>query len=94
MGSRKEDWLTLKELIKVLYPLYEVTKEISADKYVTASKIIPFARILQASVTRVQDHHTGTENVKDLLRDSMMKRFSSYGGKCSHSHGSLVGSKV
>lgn len=46
-GLEKEDWLILKELTKVLSPLYEVTKEISAEKNVPASKIIPFVRILQ-----------------------------------------------
>lgn len=71
-GLEKEVWLTIRDLTKVLAPLYEVTKEISAERNVNASKIIPFARILQASVNRVQQHHEDTENVKAKLRDSMM----------------------
>lgn len=44
-----EDWTTVKETLDALKPSEEATREVSADQYVTISKIIPLVGLLQRS---------------------------------------------
>ncbi len=41
-----EEWNTAKDAIKLLQPLYQATLEMSSEKFVTASKVIPIAKSL------------------------------------------------
>lgn len=66
-----DEWETCKQLSEVLEPCYEVTKEMSSEKYLTASKIIPITRGLKASLTKLSNHVTSTavqEVVKKMLQ--------------------------
>ncbi|XP_053548615.1 zinc finger BED domain-containing protein 4-like [Bombina bombina] len=47
-----DEWDIIKETCEILKPFEEVTVEISADRYVTASKVILMARGLQKAVLR------------------------------------------
>ncbi|XP_026482485.1 zinc finger BED domain-containing protein 4-like [Ctenocephalides felis] len=42
----EEDWEIAEHSLQILKPFYEVTMEISADKYVSLSKIIVYCRLL------------------------------------------------
>ena len=41
-----EEWTTAKESIKLLQPLFQATVEMSTEKFVTASKVIPIVKSL------------------------------------------------
>ncbi|XP_066964310.1 zinc finger BED domain-containing protein 4-like [Macrobrachium rosenbergii] len=72
----KEEWQMLKDLIKILRPFNEVTKELSSEKSDIASKIIPFGRILQASLFRAREPNEDlVKTVITALREPMLKRF-------------------
>lgn len=40
------DWCEIKELIDILQPFDDITKELSAEKYITISKVIPLIKCL------------------------------------------------
>ena len=64
---------SLKEAVLLLKPFEEVTKELSSDKFVSISKVIPLARGLQRlTVECVSTHQLKQELVADTRR-----RFSS-----------------
>ncbi|XP_026482483.1 zinc finger BED domain-containing protein 4-like [Ctenocephalides felis] len=73
----EEDWEIAEHSLQILKPFYEVTMEISADKYVSLSKIIVYCRLLCQHL----DIHKRKETVpivKKLikeLRDSMHRTF-------------------
>ena len=41
-----EDWENLKDMVDVLAPLYQVTKELSEESHTSVSKVIPFTNAL------------------------------------------------
>uniref|UniRef100_A0A674MNF8 BED-type domain-containing protein n=1 Tax=Takifugu rubripes TaxID=31033 RepID=A0A674MNF8_TAKRU len=46
-----EEWSHIKQAIDVLRPFEEATKEVSAEQYVTVSKVIPLVSLLQQATT-------------------------------------------
>ncbi|XP_056463184.1 E3 SUMO-protein ligase ZBED1-like [Gadus chalcogrammus] len=73
----QEEWEALQEACSVLEPFDQVTVEISAERYVTASKMLILCRGLQRVTTEHQSRVT-TACVKDLvnsLSSSMDKKF-------------------
>ena len=72
-----EEWDALSEIAVVLRPFDAVTREISAEKVVTASKIIMLARCLITACNKIQPT-LRTELSKQLLTkllEGMQKRF-------------------
>ncbi|KAL6463245.1 hypothetical protein MHYP_G00276360 [Metynnis hypsauchen] len=73
----KEEWEALQEACSVLEPFDQVTVEISAERYVTASKMLILCRGLQR-VTAEHQSRVTTESVKELVNSlcsSMDKKF-------------------
>ena len=64
---------SLKEAVLLLRPFEEVTKELSSDKYVSISKVIPLARGLQ----RLTVECVSTHQLKQELVANMRRRFLS-----------------
>jgi len=72
-----EEWETLREIAAVLKPFDGVTREISAEKAVTASKVKMLARVLMTSCNKKQPT-LKTEISKQLLTkllEGLQKRF-------------------
>ncbi|XP_055615434.1 LOW QUALITY PROTEIN: E3 SUMO-protein ligase ZBED1-like [Toxorhynchites rutilus septentrionalis] len=69
----------LKEICKVLHPLETVTTEMSAEKYVTISKIIPLVRLLKISYTSMQLDSAEAMSVKNSIMLHIMKYFNDVG---------------
>ena len=63
---------TMKDAILLLQPFEEATREISADKFVSVSKVIPLARLLQ----RITAQCPSSSTLKKELVASMSRRFS------------------
>lgn len=63
---------TMKELVEILKPFEAVTREVSADTYISSSKIILLARSLQ-KLTGFKG--TSSDKVYDTLSGEMRKRF-------------------
>ena len=61
-----------KEIIEILHPFEEVTRELSADSYVSISKIIPLSKALQR-LTVVSDGPCGILGAR--LKDCMGRKF-------------------
>ena len=57
----------LEEIVSILKPFEDVTREMSGEKYVSASKIIPLSKALQHFNTS----HTCTSSLKDMLTQEM-----------------------
>ncbi|KAL6470514.1 hypothetical protein MHYP_G00216330 [Metynnis hypsauchen] len=73
----QEEWEALQEACSVLEPFDQVTVEISAERYVTASKMLILCRGLQR-VTAEHQSRVTTESVKELVNSlcsSMDKKF-------------------
>lgn len=62
----------IKEATVLLKPFEEATKELSAERFVSVSKVIPLARMLQKLTARSQS----TALLKQNLLNSMTRRFS------------------
>ncbi|XP_062419889.1 zinc finger BED domain-containing protein 4-like [Pungitius pungitius] len=74
-----EEWEIIKETVDIVKPFEEVTTEVSAERYVTASKVILMARGLQRIVARNQRNpsiHKPVNDLVDSLMTEMLKRFS------------------
>ncbi|XP_076118622.1 E3 SUMO-protein ligase ZBED1-like [Alosa pseudoharengus] len=75
----QEEWLEIKEACAVLEPFDQVTVKISADSYVTASKMIILCKGLQRVTAKLQRDGTVTlEKVIELVNAlcaSMERRF-------------------
>ncbi|XP_055638327.1 E3 SUMO-protein ligase ZBED1-like [Toxorhynchites rutilus septentrionalis] len=69
----------LKGICKVLHPLETVTTEMSAEKYVTISKIIPLVRLLKISYTSMQFDSAEAMSVKNSIMLHIMKYFNDVG---------------
>ena len=63
---------TMKELVEILKPFEAVTREVSSDKYISSSKIIPLARSLQ-KLTGFKG--ALSDKVYETLSGEMRKRF-------------------
>lgn len=62
----EEEWCVAEELCNLLRPLEEATREMSAENYVTASKIIP---ISTGPISAVADYPLG--RIGSCLRPGM-----------------------
>lgn len=66
-----DEWEICKQLCDVLRPCEEVTKEMSSEKYLNASKVIPITRGLKSALKKISVN-VNKESVKDVL-NSMLK---------------------
>ncbi|KAG7453374.1 zinc finger BED domain-containing 4-like [Solea senegalensis] len=74
-----EEWGIVRETVDIIKPFEEVTVEMSAERFVTASKVILIARGLQRIVARHQRNpsiHEPVQKLVDSLMAEMHKRFS------------------
>lgn len=73
-----EEWEALKEIAVVLKPFDAVTTEISAERAVTASKIIMLARGLTTACNKIQPtlKSDPSKQVLAKLLEGMQKRFT------------------
>ena len=76
-----EDWKIAEEAKNLLLPVYEATKEISGDSYVSGSKVIPIASSLlwwysdKANKEREQEPFGFGATLSALLQESFLKYF-------------------
>ncbi|KAI7789629.1 putative zinc finger BED domain-containing protein 1-like [Triplophysa rosa] len=78
-----EEWKISREILDIIKPFEEVTTEVSAEKFVTASKVILITRGLQRIVTRYQRNPSSSVHVKKLV-DSLMLEMTKRFGKMEH----------
>ncbi|XP_056617644.1 zinc finger BED domain-containing protein 4-like [Triplophysa dalaica] len=78
-----EEWNISREILDIIKPFEEVTTEVSAEKFVTASKVILMIRGLQRIVTRYQRNPSSSDHVKKLV-DSLMLEMTKRFGKVEH----------
>ncbi|XP_048826335.1 E3 SUMO-protein ligase ZBED1-like isoform X1 [Brienomyrus brachyistius] len=73
----QEEWTTVQEICTILQPFEEVTVELSAESYLTASKVIVLARGLQRATADFRQNTTtaAAQGVIDSLCASMSSRF-------------------
>ncbi|KAK3895702.1 hypothetical protein Pcinc_000625 [Petrolisthes cinctipes] len=69
---------TMKEAVKILALFEEITREISADKHLSISKVIPITRLLQVTtLNSAQDSQSAIEHeLQTSIQMEMSKRFS------------------
>ncbi|KAG8238170.1 hypothetical protein J437_LFUL017679 [Ladona fulva] len=75
---KNRQWGILEDCIPLLIPLEELTTELSGDKYVTSSVIIPL--IMGAQHLVMNSKHTTTvgKRLKEVLLENFSKRLSPY----------------
>ncbi|XP_068179073.1 E3 SUMO-protein ligase ZBED1-like [Antennarius striatus] len=79
---------TVKDVLYVLAPLQQATVEVSAEKRVSASKVIPMMKMLHHTITsRVQAMMTST--LSRELRDNLLRRLREH-TYCLESAGALT----
>lgn len=71
------EWSSLKELCLVLKPFEEVTVELSAENYVTLSKLIPMVSILKRQLASVMNEVTIFQIITCIrtIQQELSKRF-------------------
>ncbi|KAG2457666.1 WDR47 protein, partial [Polypterus senegalus] len=78
-----DEWEMSREILDIIKPFEEVTTEVSAEKFVTASKVILMTRGLQKIVVRYQRNPSSFGPVKKLV-DSLMSEMTRWFGKVEH----------
>lgn len=81
LGSEKfkfvnNDWLIIKYCLEMLQPFYEFTKDISAEKSVTISKIPVLSRIIARRLNATSDIPPEVAKMKRVLLEELSERFS------------------
>ncbi len=66
---------TIKEIVTLLKPLEAVTREISAEKQTTISKLIPLLRYMRSAINRSKASTSLGEELKEALLVNFQKRF-------------------
>jgi hypothetical protein len=66
---------TLKELQLILKPLEIATRELSGEKYVTISKVIPIIHGIHHQIGKVTTQHEAAKHFQKLITTEMKKRF-------------------
>lgn len=61
---------TIKEVLEILKPIEEVSREISGEKYLTSSKVIPIVNCL---TRKLQKLNPSTEGAKELLKITLQE---------------------
>ena len=77
-----QEWIVIEKLLLVLKPCEQVTKEISGQKYVTGSSVIPITTALKSSLVELilndaEPLPDAVEKVRTDLFGELMSRFSS-----------------
>ena len=72
----------LTELMKVLNPLEAATREISGEKYVTSSKVIPLVHLLRRKYEKLDI----TTDLANSLKEAILNEFKKRYGKVEYSH--------
>lgn len=67
----------IKEIITILAPIESVSKEISGEKYLTASKIIPIVKCLLKKFENISPQSETVGELKDLTMTEISRRFGS-----------------
>jgi hypothetical protein len=74
------DFTVMEQICKLLTPFYEVTKEISSEKQVTASKIIPFClgirKYFEAVLAEKEGLNDEVQQILGKINSEMEKRFN------------------
>jgi hypothetical protein len=65
----------IHECISLLEPIEEVTKEVSAEKHVTISKLIPVTRLMSTVIDRFNTVSQIAKNLQQALQLQFNKRF-------------------
>lgn len=73
------DITCIKESLKILSPIESVTVEMSSEKYVTGSKVIPIVHCLNYIISRLDPCSVVAEKLKNNILDQINTRF--YGGE-------------
>ena len=70
------DWVVISEILSVLAPFEEITRDLSSQYYPSVSKAIPAARELQIELDTLQCSSIDAILFKDDLRDNIRRRFA------------------
>lgn len=65
----------VKDAIHILKPIEAVSKELSGEKYITCSKIIPMVHCLMQTLKNMTSLTTSGETLKQLTIEELNKRF-------------------
>ncbi len=73
------DWSTAKVAIEILQPLFEATKEMSGEQYITSSKVIPMTKNLlewyNRDATQREDQNSRGSQLSRLIFLRLEERF-------------------
>ena len=73
----EDDWILIEELCVVLRPLWLATKELSAEKFTTLSKVIPMVKLLVDQCTKDESNETDrAQEIRRLLSDGLKDKFN------------------
>lgn len=72
-----DEWAILKDCISVLKPIEALTTELSGEKYITISTIIPLIRGLQHAINNRTPMTTLGKKLQEDLQDVISRRFAS-----------------
>lgn len=67
----------IKDIVVIMRPFFTVTKEISGNSSVTASKVIPLVNCLKKKVEIIETHSETSRSLKDSILQQISKRFGS-----------------
>lgn len=75
----QEDWQIIEKSIEILKPFLDVTNEVSAEKSVTVSKLIPLVKLMKKRIQKLQENYPSppeeVERLLEKLKEELHNRF-------------------
>lgn len=69
LTMQPHEWQIIEQVVPILQPFYEITIEISAEKFVTLSKVLIFVQIMSLHIVRCSAVQNESEEIKRLLEN-------------------------
>lgn len=73
-----QEWNVMEDVLPLLLPPYELTEELSGEKYLTSSIVIPLIRGCQKAIKSETPKTSMGEKLKTILLDSLSRRLTPY----------------
>lgn len=74
-----EQWDSIKEIIPILKPFYEVTIEVSAEKNVTLSKVTVLCNLSVGFISKCHSDNAKVFGMIGIIKSELNIRFGDYG---------------
>lgn len=77
LALQLQEWHIIEEVLPIMQPFYEITEEMSAEKFMTLSKVLIFAQLISRHIARAlcQTQHEIVKNMLEITQNEIQVWF-------------------